>query len=349
MDLLDDDINLRLLRYLVSGEGVSVNINSLAKALRIHRMTVKRRLSTLVDESIITQPFYPFSYIYKAYPTLILVKADMPRSKDVIDFFKDDSHIFAAFSCMEGAYNTFLIEYFRDLESYHAWREKIVKEYKIPSREHRSPADATIFTNKLMFKNDPNCLVNDVVQRNKKADSVYVDYKKFDPNESMMLSLLLKGKHIQRNDSFLSSELGVNRKTVKRRVRIMMDEGIIGPPSCFFPNLYVPPGYNLVVSLVEVKSRIADIRKHIMNHHNISRAQEASTGRYNLLLFSAWGQIEDFFQMGEQLIDRFSGSIGAIENIFLSSHMTYTIKPQKISLAWIERKLWEKRFDAQPG
>jgi DNA-binding Lrp family transcriptional regulator len=349
MSLFDDDVNLRLLHYLVSGEGVSVNINGLAKAIRIHRMTVKRKLKRLMDENIITSPFYPFQYIYKAYPTLILVKADMPRSKDVIDFFKDDSHIFAAFSCMEGAYNTFLIEYFKDLESYHAWREKIVTEYKIPSREHRSPADATIFTNTLMFKNDPNCLVNDVVQRNRTKDCSILNYKRFDQDESTMLSLLLRGEHIQRNDSYLSSELGLNRKTVKRRVKSLIEEGILGPPSCFFPNLFVPPGYNLVVSLVEVKSRVADIRKYIMNHHNISRAQEASTGRYNLLLFSAWGQIEDFFQMGEQLIDQFSGSIGAIENIFLSSHMTYTIKPQKISLAWIERKLWEHRFDAQLG
>ena len=349
MNLLDDDSNLRLLRYLVSGEGVSVNINGLSKSLKIHRMTVKRKLQKLIDEHIITTPFYPFSYLYMAYPTLILVKADMPRTKDVIDFFKDDSHIFAAFSCMEGAYNTFLIEYFKDLESYHSWREKIVKEYKIPSREHRSPADATIFTNRLMFKNDPNCLVHDVVQRDQRNERIFSDKARFDQNEKAMLSMLLMGEHIQRNDSFLSSELGINRKTVKRKVELMVNGGILGPPSCYFPNLFVPPGYNLVVSLVEVKSRIADIRKYIMNHHNISRAQEASTGRYNLLLFSAWKQIEDFFQMGEELIDRFSGCIGAIENIFLSSQMTYTIKPQKISLAWIERTLWERRFDTQLG
>ena len=49
MNLLDDDSNLRLLRYLVSGEGVSVNINGLSKSLKIHRMTVKRKFQKLID------------------------------------------------------------------------------------------------------------------------------------------------------------------------------------------------------------------------------------------------------------------------------------------------------------
>ncbi|RLF59334.1 MAG: hypothetical protein DRN27_02895 [Thermoplasmata archaeon] len=349
MNLLDDEINLRLILYLVSGEGISVNIDALSKSLNLHRVTVKKKLKKLIDLNFITLPFYPFSYLYKAYPMLILVKADMPRSKDVIDFFKDDSHIFAAFSCMEGAYNTFLIEYFKDLESYHGWREKIVTEYKIPSREQRSPADATIFTNKLMFKNNPNCLANDLINHLDKGGNLVIKNEVLDSHYFSILSLLLKGRHIQRNDSFLARELGINRKTIKRRVDRLIEGGIIDSPCCFFPNLFIPPGYNLVVSMVEVKSMIAKIRKYVKDHHNISRAQEASTGRYNFLLFSAFYQIEDFFMMGEDLMNKFSGSIGAIENIFLSPHMTHTIKPQKISLAWIERKLWELRYNDNFG
>ena len=117
MDLLNDVKTLRLLRYLVSGEGVSVKINTIARDLKIHRATDKKRVDFLFDEHILTRPFYPFSYLYVEYPLLVLVKADMPRSKDVIDFLKDDSHIFAAFSCMEGPYNTFLIEYFKNQPS----------------------------------------------------------------------------------------------------------------------------------------------------------------------------------------------------------------------------------------
>jgi heme exporter protein D len=61
------------------------------------------------------------------------------------------------------------------------------------------------------------------------------------------------------------------------------------------------------------------------------------------LIFSAFKTIEDFFNMGEELFANFPDSIGAIQNIFLSSMMIHAIKPQKLSLAWIERRLWESK------
>jgi len=341
MDLLHDVNTLHLLRYLVSGEGVSVKINTIARDLKIHRATVKKKVEFLFDQDILTKPFYPFSHLYVEYPLLVLVKADMPRSKDVIDFLKDDSHIFAAFSCMEGPYNTFLIEYFKNLEAYHQWRERIVSEYKIPSREMRTAADTTIFSNKLTFKNNPNCFAFNLLDEFQKSGSIRINDMVLDDSTSLILIYLLNGRYIQSNDSFLSRELELNRKTVKRRIDMLFDHNILGKPKCFFPHLYVPPGYNIVVSMIEVKTKLAGIREYILRNNNIARAQEASTGRYNLLLFSAFRAIEDFFNMGENLFQDFSGSIGAIENIFLSSKMIHTIKPQKLSLSWIERRLWE--------
>jgi len=341
MSALDDEINLRLLRYLVSGEGITINIRSIAKDLEIHRATAKRKLEILFNSNILTTPFYPFPYLYEAYPLLILVKADMPRSKDVVDFLKDDSHIFAAFSCMEGPYNTFLIEFFKDLESYHSWRERIVKDYKIPSRENRTPADATIFCNKLTFKYAPNCLSKDLLKDFNRNKSIDINNINLDGDSFKILFNVMNGKYILRNDTFLSNELGINRKTVKSRVEGLIKQNVIGMPKCFFPNLFVPPGYNFIVSLIEVKSRVSEIRSYIINHNNITKAQEASTGRYNLLIFSAFKTIEDFFNMGDDIFTNYSGSIGAIQNIILSSKMIHAIKPQKLSLAWIERKLWE--------
>ena len=341
MKPLDDEINLRLLRHLVSGEAASVNIRAISKDLKIHRDTAKRKLESLYNSNILTHPFYPFSHLYKAYPMLILVKTDMPRSKDVIDFLKDDSHIFASFSCMEGPYNTFLVEFFKDLESYHDWRESIVKEHKIPSREGRSPGDATIFSNKLTFKYDPNCFIKRIYAEFEKNKKMNIGDTTLDKISFKILYNVMNGMHIRRNDTFLSEELGINRKTVKNRMDILMKEKILDTPKCFFPNLFVPPDYNLIVTMIEVKSRISDIRNFMINHNNVSRAQEASTGRYNLLIFSAFKKIENFFNMGEELFSKYPGSIGAIENIFLSSNMIHAIKPQKLSLAWIERRLWE--------
>ena len=342
-NILDDEFNLRLLHYLVSGEAVSVNIRAISKDLNIHRSTAKRKLQALYDSRILTRPFYPFPYLYKAYPMLTLVKADMPRSKEVIDFLKDDSHIFAAFSCMEGPYNTFLIEYFKDLESYHNWREEIVKEHKIPSRESRSPGDANIFSNELTFKFNPNCFIEDFRNEFEKQGCIKVNNIVLDKLSFDILYRVMNGNFVQRNDTFLSNEMGVNRKTIKRHVEHLLEDKYISKPMCFFPNLFIPPGFNLVVSMIEIKSRMADIRKYIINHSNISRAQEASMGRYNLLIFSAFKKIEDFFNMGDEIFAKYPGCIGAIENIFLSSKMIHAIKPQKLSLAWIERKIWENR------
>jgi len=341
MELLEDETNLRLLRYLVSGNGVSVNINAISKDLKIHRATVRRRIKDLYEKEILNPPFYFFPYLYEAYPLLVLAKADMPRTKEVIDFLKDDSHIFAAFSCMEGSYNTFLLEFFTSLEAYHSWREQIVKEQKIPARENRAPADVYIFSNKLTFKYDPNCFIREMRRNFDKNGFIEINKIKLDKISFFILENVMNGKYIQRNDAFLSRELNVSRKTVRHRVDLMMQKGIIAKPRCFFPNLFIPPAYNLVVSVIEVKSNIQQIKSYMINNDNISRAQEASTGRYNFLIFSAFKTIEHFFEMGEEMVSNFPNSIGGMSNTILSSRMIHAIKPQKLSLTWIERKLWD--------
>ncbi|MEF8847581.1 MAG: hypothetical protein V5A68_00400 [Candidatus Thermoplasmatota archaeon] len=341
MDLLDDELNLCILRYLVSGEGVSVNIRANARKIGVHRATVKRRINYLYENKILNPPFYSFPHLYKKYPLLILVKADMPRIPEVIEFLKDDSNIFAAFSCMEGPYNTFLIEFFENLKSYHSWREKIVEEKKIPTRENRAAATANIFSNSLTFKYRPNCYIDNIKKKIEKQENITLNGNKIDKKSFELMYGLMKGENIQRNDSFLSRELGVDRKTIKHRTETMIEEGIIEEPKCYFPNLFIPPGYNLVISLIEVKTGNDQIKKYILSNKNISKAQEASTGRYNFLIFSAFENIEHFFNMGHELISRFPEQIGGISNTILSSKMIHTIKPQKLSLAWIERKLWK--------
>jgi len=349
MDLLEDETNLRLLRYLVSGKGVSVNIRGISNDLKIHRATAKRKMRILYENNIVSSPFYSFKYLYEVFPLLVLAKADMPRSEELIAFLKDDSNIFAAFSCMEGPYNTFLIEFFEDLESYHNWRERIVSEQKIPSRESRTPADVNIFSNKLTFKYSPNCFINDLKNTFNKKDQIELNNVKLDKTTFSILEKLIRGKYIQRNDSFLSRELSLNRKTIKHKTENLLKEKIIGEPKCFFPNLFIPPNYNLVVSLMEIKSNIEEIKNYMLGNNNISRAQEASTARYNFLIFSAFRTIEDFFDMGEEMMKNFPGSIGGMSNIILSSKMIHAIKPQKLSMGWIERKLWkikqEKRYN----
>jgi len=341
MNLLEDEVNLQLLRYLVSGEGIHVNINAIAKEFNIHRNTAKKKIQWLYDQKILNPPFYSFPYLYTQWPILVLVKADIPRSNEINEFYVDDGHIFAAFSCMEGPYNTLLIEFFENLESYHSWRERIVIEEKIPNREYRAPAHAYIFSNKLTFKNDPNCFIRSLKRSYQNQGHVMLNKCKLDETIFPIFEQLMLGNFIQRNDTYISSELGLNRKTIKHHIDRLIENQIIEEPRCFFPNLFVPPEYNLIVSMLEITSHNEKVKEYILNHDNIPRAQDTSTGCYNLLLFSAFHTIEGFFDLGEELLNMFAQDIGAISNIILSSRMIHTIKPQKLSLGWIDRKLWD--------
>ncbi len=340
MDPLEDELNLRLLRQLVSGQGVHVNISAVSRELGIHRATAKKKVESFYQNDILNSPLYPFPRLYEEYPLLVLAKADMPRSPKAREFYRDDSHIFAAFSCMEGSYNTLLIEFFKDLESYHSWREQIVRENKIPSRENRLPAHADIFSNKLTFKYDPNCFINSMEKKFKDDKSLNIGGSELDEVTFPLFKALMNGEFIRTNDSAIGRELGVNRKTIRRRIDTLLESGVIEEPRCFFPNLFIPPNYNLVVSLIEVMSNFEDVKRYLAKDDNIPRAVETSTEKYNFLIFSAFETIEDFFDWGNKLNSRFRDDIGAISNTILSSQMIHTIKPQKVSLGFIERRLW---------
>ncbi len=338
-DPLKDELNLRLLRYLVSGEGVKVNISAVARRLNIHRATAKNKIRYLYENGIVNPPLYPFKALFEEYPLLVIVEADMPRDPAIRSFYREDTHIFAAFSCMEGPYNTLLIEFFRDLESYHSWRERIVQEQRIPAREWRAPANAYIFSNRLTFKYDPNCFINVLDEEFRSKGEIQLMGQTLDETEFELLRMLMKGECIRTNESMLARDLGSNRKTVGRHINSLLENGIIDKPRCIFPNLFVPPGYNLVVSKIEVKSQRDEFKELLKRDDKVSRALVASTGRYNFLVFTAFKTIEDFFDWGESLYTRFPESIGAVSNTILSSKMIHTIMPQKVSIGLIERKL----------
>ncbi len=341
MSYHNDELDLRLLRYLLSGEGVHVNISELSRKLDMHWATAKKKLQFLYDKNILNPPFYPFLQLFEEYPLLVLVKADMPRTQGVKNFYKDDSHIFAAFSCMEGFYNTFLIEFFEGLEEYHSWRNEIVKQEKIPNRGERTPAHAEFFSNRLTFKYDPTCFIHKMVDKFEEKGFVELKDHKLEGETFRILKKVMKGESITTNYSYIGRELGVNRKTVKRRIERLLEKDIIENPKCFFPNLFVPPGYNLIITMIEAISDINEIKEFLCKDDNIPRALETSTERYNFLVFSAFESIEEFFDWGEKLNSRYPEKIGAISKTILSSRMVHLIEPQKVSLGFIERKLWE--------
>ena len=341
MNVLDDEFNLRLLRLLVSGSGVRVNINALAKEMRMHRTTIKNRLDILMEKGILDKPRYPFIHLFQEYPLLILALADIPRIPQAKHFFEEDSHIFAAYTCREGAYNTMMIEFFKDLESYHSWREKIVLEEKLPRRESRATADVFFFSNKLCFKYNPACFVEELGRLIARDGSVKLKNANLDQTDFLIMNNLSHGRNIYPNETYLAAQLDTNRKKVQRRLALLLEHKIIDTPKCYFPELLTPPGFNLVITLLEIKAKKVQIKQDIMANNYIPRALESSIGRYNTLLFSSFPTIDDFFEWSETLNDHYPDAIGAMSNFILSSRPRHTINPQKVSIGLIEKKLWE--------
>ncbi|MFP3872289.1 MAG: hypothetical protein ACOC55_06075 [Candidatus Natronoplasma sp.] len=343
MTYREDELDLRLLRFLLSGEGVHVNVSELAQEMDVHWATAKKKLNRLYDKGLLNPPLYPFIHLFDEYPLLVLVKADMPRSQGVKNFYRDDSHIFAAFTCMEGLYNTFLIEFFEGLEDYHSWRQEIVKQNKIPSRGERTPAHADFFSNKLTFKYDPTCFINDLEDEFEEKGFIELGGERLEKDLFQVLEGVMRGEHIRTNHSYIARNIGVNRKTVKRRIGSLLKAEVIEPPRCFFPKLLVPPGYNMIITMIEAVSEREEIKEYLRRDNNVPRAVETSTERYNFLVFTAFKSIEGFFEWCRELNSRFSESVGAISKTILSSKMIHLIEPQKVSLGLVERKLWDLR------
>jgi hypothetical protein len=221
----------------------------------------------------------------------------------------------------------------KDLESYHSWREQIVVDQKIPTREHRSPVDAYILSNNLTFKYDPNCFVSELQKRFSKKEPLLSMITELDKTTFPFLINLMNGKYIQRNDSAPSRELSINRKTIEHRIELLQKEHIIGTPKCFYPALFVPPGYNLVVSMIKLRGNTDKIKQFITAHPNISLAQETSTGWYNLLIFSAFQTIEGFFDLGGESMSIFPHDIRAIsKHHFFCKDNPYNQNPRNCPL-----------------
>ena len=125
-EMLNDRLNLDILENICSGVGVDVNISFLSNTFKRHRNTVKAQIEALFEHKIINKPIYPFIWLYQEYPLLVVVRADLPRTKEIDKFLREDEHIFAAFYIRDEEYDTLLIEYHSDLYAYGQWKKKIV-------------------------------------------------------------------------------------------------------------------------------------------------------------------------------------------------------------------------------
>lgn len=338
-DMLDDILNLEILEKICDGKGVSVNISALSKSLARHRNTIKSQVMDLLEHKVISEPYYPFIEVFNQRPLFAVVRADLPKTKNVDEFLIEDEAIFASFRSWDEGYNTLLFEYHKDMSSYYNWKETIVKEKRLPPLEHRFPADVLFLNNKLLIKYEPNSSIYKLEEKFKENNEIIINGYKIKELGFQILKKLLRGEGIKTNEHFLAKKSGTHRRTIERRINNMISAEIVSRPVCRFPNFFVPPDHVLVFCFVRINKCKEDIYEYIKLDPSIPVAYHGHTGRYNLLYFGTFPKVEDHFEWEEILHERFSDEcFGAMKKVYLSPQVTTSINKQKVALGIIKER-----------
>ncbi len=337
--LLKDELNLKLLLLLCAGEGVSINVSALSNQFNKHRNTVNERIKQLFKYKIIDKPLFPLKWLFKEYPLLVISKDKFYRDEATKTFIEHDPHIFAAFFFQEELYNTLTIQFHEDLFSYEIWNDNILEEEKIIKEEDRHPPDALLFSTKRILKYDPSAPFRIINLGFKKGDIKKIADFELDKLSLRILRMALNGKSIRTNENFLAQALDVNRNTIIRRIQNLLKEGIIGNPVSRFPRVIVPPDFMLIFSLFEIRKKCEIVERFIRNDPHVPLLIKANVGRYNYFVASTFTTIEEHLEWQENYNQRFKACIDGIKNTYLSPAMTFSIRPNFISLELIKRKL----------
>jgi predicted transcriptional regulator len=335
--LLDDDINLLLLREICSGNGLEINLTFLSRCLKKHRNTIRERVRSLLSHGVIDRPVVPFLALFSERPLLVAVYADLREDEKVSKWIREDANVFGAFRVREGEYNMMLFEFHKDVWSYQSWRDTLVYHGKIPERSARTPSSAIYLPNRLV-KYEPNAAIQLIEQELAEKGKVEINGYFLDELAVGVLKHLLDGKGVRINESLLSKKLDIHRSTIRRRIAAMLEEQIIYHPLCRFPLFFAPSNLLLVFSMLEVKwprRFLADIA----NDPHVSLAYSISEGRFNVLLFEAHSDLENYLRWESGYESKYPGSFGSVKNTYLSPKMTISIDQQKVSLGIIREKL----------
>ena len=117
-----------------------------------------------------------------------------------------------------------------------------------------------------------------------------------------------------------------------------MQEKIISNPVSRFPRIWAPPEYFIVLSLIELKKEANRISKALIEDPHTSLIVRTGAGKYNLLTISSFSRLRDHLTWEEQLDQKFSGSLGAIKNLYLSPSMTFSIHQQYVPLEYLRKR-----------
>lgn len=339
--ILDDPLNLEILQLICSGVGVEINISELSQRLKKHRNTIASRVDNLFTNRIVERPFHPIPQIFAEYPLLVFEKANLPRNTKTNKWIENDPHILAAFFVKDEEYNSLLIELHEDLHAYQEWRNRIISEelVSLPSGQESISSDAIYLSTKAIIKNDPGASIELLKSQFQKTPELTINGLPMDKLYLDLIEALVTGNGVWTNPNSLSRNLDVHRLTVQRRLDLLLQEKIISNPVSRFPRIWAPPEYFIVLSLIELKKDKDRISKTLVADPHTSLVVWAGAGKYNLIAISCFSRLRDHLTWEEKYDQQFSGSIGAIKNLYLSPSMTFSIHQQYVPLEYLKKRL----------
>lgn len=338
-DILDDELNLKILKRICSGEGVSVNYSNLSKKLKKHRETIKKRTEEIFKHKILNKPIFPFFGQFKEHGLMVLVQAEIPFNEQFENWIRTDDHIFAAYRLRKGEYNVMLLLFHRSILRYQLWRRALVKEGKIPPRDTRYPSASAFFSTQMMIKYEPSAATALLKKMLEKNGKLTLNQYKIDELGFEILENLTKGEGVRINEDYLAKKLSVNRKTIRQRINKLLEAHMVLKPLCRFPAFFCPPDLVLIISLLEVKKNEEEIEAYFKQDPHISIAFQICHGRYNYLLFEVFEDTADHIRWEHELNKKFKDSLGISDATYLTPNMMINIDQQKVSLEVINKKL----------
>jgi predicted transcriptional regulator len=126
-----DEIDLKIIRCLVSGEGIKISQTLLCQKTGLHRKTVEKRIGALLKEGLISEPMCRFPNFFVP-PNYVLTYSlfDIKDSKEkVIQEIKKDPHVPIAIRIIHERYNLLLFGNHRSISDHLRWEEGYRKRF----------------------------------------------------------------------------------------------------------------------------------------------------------------------------------------------------------------------------
>lgn len=126
-----NDLNYKILKQLMLGKCIRTNENMLSQNLKVHRITIERRIQALLKEKLITKPVcrFPNFFVPQNY-ILVYALLEVKKSWDkIINALKSDQSIPLAFEANIRRYNLLLFKVFFTVEEQLRWEKNLDERF----------------------------------------------------------------------------------------------------------------------------------------------------------------------------------------------------------------------------